>query len=162
MRNLCPTRRMSWRGFVTISPHRYFLIAIFVALFIVHGNFIRMFQNTLPTLWKGSFENRRTFFGALRLVSDGSTPLGLQRMQGNRVARAMGEIPPARVSVFFEDSFSKKRFQRDGGVAGFPNTLRNRYRLFERWDCYEFVTLIFFFFLANFGGRWKSNRRRFV
>jgi hypothetical protein len=38
-------------------------------------------------------------------------------------------IPPARVSVFFEDSFALKRFQRDRGVTGFGRSLRNRYHL---------------------------------
>ena len=36
-------------------------------------------------------------------------------------------IPPARVSVFFEDSFSLKRFRRDGGETGLARVLQNRY-----------------------------------
>ena len=36
-------------------------------------------------------------------------------------------IPPARVSVFLEDSFGLKRFQREGGVTGYPKERQNRY-----------------------------------
>jgi hypothetical protein len=39
--------------------------------------------------------------------------------QLNRLEQFVIRIPPARVSVFFEASFGLKRFQRDGGVAGF-------------------------------------------
>jgi len=35
--------------------------------------------------------------------------------------------PPARVSIFLEDSFALKRFQRDGGIAGLGSSLRSCY-----------------------------------
>jgi len=35
-------------------------------------------------------------------------------------------IRPARVSIFFEDSFGLKRFQREGGVAGLGKKRFNR------------------------------------
>jgi hypothetical protein len=36
-------------------------------------------------------------------------------------------LPPALVSVFLEDPFALKRFQRGGGADGLDSWLRNRY-----------------------------------
>ena len=68
--------------------------------------------------------------------------------------RSWVRIPPARFLDIPKRLFPLKKFQRDGGVAGFPKERWNRYRATLRFG--GIVTKILrsssFFFLANLGG----------